>query len=159
MAVKHYVDAIPPATGRSYYISINGNNSKITDTTVYEQEGSSFGATDVNTTCLLECNYSKSGSTHMLSTLNKDSENIKFFATESFIKGDLIMFNGTIYTALTADGRELDTNFFVANTVVECFRKDGVLYFGNSGKSIVDDTSGMTYRFGIDNGLLYIEEV
>lgn len=158
MAVKHYVDEIPPSTGRTYYIGINGTNSKITDTTVYEQKGSGFGASDVNSTCVLECNYIKSGTIHKLTTENTSSENIKFFATSAFTKGDTFTFNGVAITARTADGKELSTNFFVANTVVECFRKDDILYFGSSGKSIVDDTTKVSYHFGIDNGLLYIEE-
>ena len=158
MAVKHYVDEIPPSTGRTYYIGINGTESKITDTTVYEQRGSGFGASDVNSTCVLECNYTKSGKVHKLTTENISSENVKFFATSAFTKGDTFTFNGVSITARTTDGKELDTNFFVANTIVECFRKDSILYFGNSGKSIVDDTLGVSYHFGIDNGLLYIEE-
>lgn len=158
MAVKHYVDEIPPSTGRTYYIGINGNNSKITDTTVYEQVGSGFGAGDVNSACVLECNYAKVGMVHKLTTENTSSENVKFFATSAFTKGDMFTFNGVVVTARTIDGKELDTNYFVSNTVVECFRKDGVLYFGSSGKSIVDDTTNVTYHFGIDNGRLYIEE-
>lgn len=158
MAVKHYVDEIPPETGRTYYIGINGNNSRITDTTQYEQVGSGFGASDVNSACLLECNYEKVGTVHKLTTKNTSSENIKFHATSDFVKGDTFTFNGVAVTARTADGKELDTNFFIANTVVECFRRDGILYFGNSGKSIVDDSTRVSYHFGIDNGLLYIEE-
>ena len=158
MAVKHYVDEIPPSTGRTYYIGINGTESKITDTTLYEQVGSGFGASDVNSACVLECNYNKRGTVHELTTENTSSENVKFFATSAFTRGDRFTFNGVTVTARTIDGKALDTNFFVANTVVECFRKDGILYFGNSGKSIVDDTTGVSYHFGIDNGLLYIEE-
>ena len=158
MAVKHYVDDIPPATGRTYYIGVNGNNSKITDTTVYEQVGSGFGASDVNSTCVLECNYTKSGKVHKLTTENTTSENIKFFTTSAFTKGDTFTFNGVTVTARTTDGNDLDTNFFVENTVVECFRKDGVLYFGSPSKSIVDDSTRVSYHFGIENGMLYIEE-
>ena len=158
MAVKHYVDEIPPSTGRTYYINVNGTNSKITDTTVYEQVGSGFGASDVNSDCVLECNYSKSGNVHNLTTENTSSENVKFFATSSFTKGDTFTFNGKSVTARTIDGKKLDTNFFVANTIVECFRKDDVLYFESSSESIIDDTTGVSYHFGIDNGLLYIEE-
>lgn len=158
MAVKHYVDEIPPSTGRTYSVEVNGSNSKITDTTVYEQIGSGFGASDVNSTCVLECNYSKVGTVHKLTTLNTSSENVKFYATSAFTKGDTFTFNEVPVTARTAEGKELDTNFFAANTVVECFRKDGILYFGNSGKSIVDDSTGVSYHFGIENGLLYIEE-
>lgn len=158
MALKHYVDEIPPSTGRTYYIGVNGNNSKITDTTVYDQVGSGFGASDVNSTCVLECEYAKVGTVHKLTTPNTSSENVKFFATSAFVKGDSFTFNGVSIIARTTDGKELDTNFFVTNTVVECFRKDGVLYFGNSSKSITDDTTKESYHFGIDNGLLYIEE-
>ena len=159
MAVKHYVDdELPEGGSRTYFIVIDGNNSKITDTTMYKQEGSGFGASDVNSVCVLECNYSKSGKVHKLTTENTDSENVKFFATSAFTRGDTFTFNGAAVTARTTDGKALDTNFFVANTIVECFRKDGILYFGNSGKSISDDTTGVSYHFGIDNGLLYIEE-
>ena len=158
MAVKHYVDEIPPSTGRTYYINVDGNKSKITDTTTYEQVGSGFGARDVNSTCVLECNYSKSGTVHELTSENTSSENVKFFATSAFTKGDTFTFNGVTVTARTIDGKKLDTNFFVANTIVECFRKDDVLYFESSSESIVDDTTGESFRFGIDNGILYIEE-
>ena len=158
MAVKHYVDEIPPATGRTYYIDVNGNNSKIQDTTEYVQTGSGFGAKDVNSTCVLECDYTKVGKVHNLTTENTSSENVKFYATSAFIKGDTFTFNGVAVTARTTDGKELDTNFFTANTVVECFRKDGILYFVNSSKSIVDDSTGVSYHFGIDNGMLYIAE-
>lgn len=61
MAVKHYVDEIPPASGRVYAITSDGETSTITDVTQYEQEGSGFGAADVNAVCLLECNYTKKG--------------------------------------------------------------------------------------------------
>ena len=162
MAYKHYVDEILPDTGRTYSIGMNGTNSKITDTTAYVQRGSDFGADDVNSTCVLECEYAKVGTVHKLTTLNTKSENVKFFATSAFTKGDSFTFNDVSVIARTTDGKELDTNFFVADTVVECFRKikDGIcyLYFGNSGKSIVDDTTKVSYHFGIDNGLLYIEE-
>ena len=158
MAVKHYVDEIPPSTGRTYYISVNGNNSKITDTTVYQQVGSGFGASDVNSTCVLECNYTKGGTVHHLISENTSCENVKFFATSAFTKGDTFTFNGETVTARTIDGKKLDTNFFVANTIVECFRKDNVLYFESSSESIIDDTTGESYHFGIDNGVLYIEE-
>ena len=84
MAVKHYVDEIPSTGGRTYRINIDGDRSTITDTTTYEQEGTAFGAADVNSTCVLECNYSKSGTVHNLTTENTSSENIKFFATSAF---------------------------------------------------------------------------
>ena len=81
MAVKHYKDEIPPSSGRVYQIVTNGSTSSITDVTKYQQEGSGFGAADVNAACVLECNYSKSGTVHQLVTQNATSENIKFFAT------------------------------------------------------------------------------
>ena len=158
MAVKHYVDEIPSSEGRVYIITTNGGKSTITDVTEYEQIGSGFGARDVNTSCVLECNYTKEGTVHTLTTENKGSENIKFFATSAFVRGDTFTFNGAVVTAQTTDGKALDTNFFIANTIVECFRKGEVLYFGNPGKSIVDDSTGVSYHFGMDNGQMYIEE-
>lgn len=158
MAVKHYVDEIPSTAERTYRITINGDKSTIVDTTIYEQEGTMFGAADVNSTCLLECAYAKSGKVHQLTTDNTTSENIKFFATSAFERGDTFTFNGVAVAARTTDGKELNANFFIANTIVECFRKDNVLYFGNSSNSIVDDSTGVSYRLGMDNGQMYIEE-
>lgn len=158
MAIKHYVDEIPATDVRTYRIEINGDKSTITDTTAYEQVGTTFGAADVNSTCVLECSYAKNGTIHALTTENISSENVKFFATSAFVRGDTFTFNGVAVTAQTTDGKALDTNFFIANTIVECFRKGNVLYFGNSGKSIVDDSTGVIYRFGMDNGKMYIEE-
>lgn len=158
MAVKHYVDDIPPSTGRVYRVETNGDTSKITDITEYEQVGTSFGAKDVNATCVLECNYAKSGNVHMLTTENIGSENIKFFATEAFNRGDTFTFNGTAVTAQTMDGQVLSTNFFKANTIVECSKRGNVLYFASAGSSVTDDSTGVAYRLGIDNGVLYIEE-
>lgn len=158
MAVKYYVDEIPPVSGRVYQIVTNGQTSTITDVTNYNQEGSGFGAADVNAACVLECNYSKSGTTHQLVTQNSASENIKFFATQDYKRGDLFTFNGASITAKTVDGSAPDNGFFKANTIVECFLKNGVLYFAGQSKTIKDDTSGTAYRLGIDNGILYIEE-
>ena len=157
MAVKHYADAIPTG-GRTYSININGDKSTITETTVYETEGATFGAADVQGTCVLECNYSKSGTVHKLTTPNQSSENIKFFATSAFTRGDTFTFNGVAVTTRTTDGKSLDTNFFIANTIVDCYRKGNILYFGSSSTSIVDDSTGVAYHLGIDNGLMYIEE-
>lgn len=158
MAVKHYVDEIPPSTGRSYLIETDGNTSKITDVTEYLQVGTPFSANDVNCTCVLECNYIKSGIGHRLWTDNLDSENIKFFATDDFKSGDKIYFNDVEVTAQTTDGHSLGTNFFKANTIVECRRRGNTLYFASSSKAITDDNTGTAYRFGIENGKMYIEE-
>ena len=158
MAIKHYVDEIPSTDVRTYLIHIDGDKSTITDTTTYEQVGTTFGAADVNSTCVLECNYNKSGKIHNLTTENISSENIKFFATSAFEKGDSFTFNGNVVIARTSDGKALDTNFFIANTIVECFRKGDVLYFSSPSKSIVDDSTGVSYHLGIDNGYMYIEE-
>lgn len=46
---KTFVDQIPPVTGRKYNIISNGDGtSSITDVTVYEQEGTPWGASDAN---------------------------------------------------------------------------------------------------------------
>ena len=158
MAVKHFVDEIPPSTGRVYRIETDGNASKITDITDYQQVGSGFGAKDVNSVCVLECNYEKSGTVHKLTTENTSSENIKFFATADFNRGDTFTFNGTTVIAQTTDGQALGTHFFKANTLVGCNKRGNVLYFGSSNRSIVDDTNGKAYHFGIENGNMYIEE-
>ncbi len=158
MAVKHFVDEIPPSTGRVYQIATDGNVSKITDITSYQQVGTGFGANDVNCACVLECNYAKSGTVHRLTTENTASENIKFFATAAFVRGDTFTFNGTAVTAQTTDGQALGTNFFKANTIVECHKRGNVLYFASSSKSIVDDATGSAFRLGIENGIMYIEE-
>lgn len=158
MAVKHFVDEIPPSTGRVYRVETTANGSKITDITNYEQTGSGFGAGDVNSSCVLECNYAKNGNIHALTTPNVNSENIKFFATAAFDKGDTFTFNGVAVTAQTTDGQGLNPNFFKANTVVECSKRGNVLYFGGGNRSIADDTNGKTYRVGVENGRMYIEE-
>lgn len=158
MAVKHYVDDIPPATGRVYRVETDGEVSRITDITEYEQEGTIFCANDVHRTCVLECDYAKDGTVHKLTTPNTESENIKFFATAAFDRGDTFTFNGVAVTAQTADGYPLGANFFKANAIVECNKRGNVLYFGSSGHSIVDDSTGVAYRLGIENGIMYIEE-
>ncbi len=158
MAVKHYKDEIPPSSGRVYQITTNGSTSTITDVTRYSQEGSGFGAADVNAVCVLECNYSKKGNVHALTTQNTTSENIKFFATFDYKRGDTFTFNGVTVAAKTVDGFALDNGFFKANALVECFMENNVLYFPGQSKTIKDDTDGTAYRVGIDNGRLYIEE-
>ena len=158
MAIKHYVDEIPSTDERTYRININGDKSTITDTTKYEQMGTTFGAADVNSTCVLECNYAKSGNAHQLTTPNKSSENIKFYATATFKQGDTFTFNGVEVTAQTTDGVALGTNFFVANTMVECRKHGNTLYFASASKAIADDTSPSVYRIGVENGIMYIEE-
>lgn len=159
MAIKHYLDDISSSPERVYRIETNGNVSKIIDVTEYEQKGSTFGAGDVNKACTLECDYAKDGKTHRLTTPNNGSENIKFFATEPFTKGDGFTFNGVVMEARTTDGCPLCSNFFVANTIVECNKKENILYFASSSKSVADDITGIEYRFGIENGMMYIEEV
>ncbi len=158
MAVKHYVDEIPPSDGRRYVLQTTDTGSKITDVTKYEQAGSGFGAGDVNSACVLECNYAKNGNIHALTTPNVNSENIKFFATAAFSKGDTFTFNGVAVTAQTTDGQGLSPNFFKANTIVECNKRGNVLYFGSSNRAIADDTNGKTYRVGVEDGRMYIEE-
>lgn len=158
MAVKQYHDAIPSSEGRVYRIETYGDKSKIIDATEYEQEGSSFGSADVQSACVLECNYEYFGGTHWLLTPNELSENIKFFATADYKRGETFSFNGFAVTAQTMDGRELSTNFFRANTIVECRKRGDVLYFTSPSKSIVDDSTRVSYRLGIENGIMYIEE-
>ena len=158
MAIKHYVDEIPPSTGRAYRIETNGNTSKIIDETEYQQVGTGFGAMDVNKGCVLECNYAKNGTVHQLTTPNTTSENIKFFATRAFNRGDTFTFNGTPMTAQTVGGQVLGVNFFRENSIVECRKRGNVLYFIDGSNNITDESTSVSYRIGIDNGKLYIEE-
>lgn len=156
MAIKHYVDEIPPSTGREY--EINGTKSKIKDVTKYDQVGSGFGAKDVNATCILECNHTKDGTVHLLTTDNVNSENIKFYATADFIKGDTFKFNGTTVRVMATDGRDLDPYFFVANTVVECKKRGNYLYFQGKCDLLVDEITKSAYYVGMEKGALFIEE-
>jgi hypothetical protein len=159
LAVKHYVDEIPPQSGRVYQIVTNGTTSTITDVTVYQQEGAGFGSSDVNAACVLECNYAKSGTVHQLTTQNSTSENIKFFATAAYNRGDTFTFNGTAVEAKTVDGAALDTNFFKANTLVVCLLKESVLYFPSQSKALVDDNDATNvFRIGLADGMLYVED-
>lgn len=159
MAVKHYVDEVPPSSGRVYQITTNGSTSTITDVTRYQQEGSGFGSADVNAACVLECNYSKSGKTHQLVTQNTTSENIKFFATANYNRGDTFTFNGVTVSAKTVDGFTLDNGFFKANTLVECYMRNGVLYFMGRSRAVVDDTDPTNqFQIGMDDGLVYLDD-
>ena len=157
MAVKHYVDEIPPFTGREY--EINGVKSTIKDVTKYDQAGSGFGAKDVNATCILECNHTKDGTVHLLTTDNVDSENIKFYATADFMKGDTFKFNGTTVRAMATDGLDLDPYYFVKGTMVECKKRGNYLYFQGKCDLLIDEWLGTAYFVGMDGGALFIEEV
>lgn len=139
MAVKHYVDEIPPYGGRTY--KINGVTSTVEDVTAYQQEGSGFGAADVNATCVLECNYTKNGTVHELTTQNTTTENLKFYTTAAYNRGDTFMLNGITLDAKTLGGHSLDTNFFQANTMVECFLRNGTLFF--TGQNRIDAAANL----------------
>ena len=156
MAIKHYVYEIPPSTGREY--EINGAKATIKDVTKYDQVGSGFGAADVNATCILECNHTKDGTVHLLTTDNVNTENIKFYATADFLKGDTFKFNGTPVRAIATDGRPLDPYFFVTNTMVECKKKGNVLYFQGKCDLLVDEFTKSAYYIGVDDGVMFIEE-
>lgn len=159
MAVKHYVDEIPPSSGRVYQITTNGSTSSIVDVTAYQQEGSGFGASDVNATCVLECTYVKNNNTHQLITQNTTSENIKFFATTDYKRGDKFTFNGVAVDAKTVDGFALDNGFFKANSIVQCNMRNGVLYFMGRSRAVVDDTDPTNqFQIGMADGLVYLDD-
>lgn len=42
--------------------------------------------------------------------------------------------------------------------MVECLLRNSTLFFMGQNKTIVDDGDGTAYRFGLENGYLYIEE-
>lgn len=104
--IKHYVDEIPPADGRKYLIETEGSDSTITDVTQYEQEGSTFGASDIQGVCIMEVTHSKTGTTHNLTCENLRAENIKFRATAQFNTGDTIFVNGTHFGVLFQNGMQ-----------------------------------------------------
>lgn len=161
MAVKHYMDDIVPADGRTYQIvDIQGGDTcHILDVTQYSQRGTEFHAADVNAGCLLETEYSKAGTVHKLVTPNEDTENIKFRATADYNKGDTFTLNGTAVDALTVSGRKLESGHFKSGAMVSCLLSRGTLYFeGSRAPVIVDDTTGAIFTLGIDNGKLYIKE-
>lgn len=158
MAVKYFVDEIPPIGGRVYQIVTNGTTSTITDVTGYQQEGTGFGSADVNATCILECNYAKVGNVHQLTTQNTTSENIKFFATAAYTRGDTFTFNGREVGVKTLSGGALGANFFEVNSLVTCSLKDDILYFNVQNALIRDDVTGKSYRLGVEDGVLYMEE-
>lgn len=130
MSVKHYVDEVAPASGRVYLIEDAGDGkSTITDVTDYTQAGTPFGASDVQDTCILECNYAKSGTIHQLTTDNTLTANIRFKATARFNGGDAITLNGTTMTAKLCNGSDLPDGCFVENSVVTCYKDGNNLWF------------------------------
>lgn len=102
--IKNYVDEIPPADGRKYLIETEGTDSTITDVTQYEQEGSIFGASDIQGVCIMEVTHSKTGTTHNLTCENLRAENIKFRATAQFNTDDAVYVNGTRFSARFQNG-------------------------------------------------------
>ena len=133
MSVKHFVDEIPPETGRKYNITTQGGESTIEDITVYEQEGTKFGSADVNAACILECNHAKVGTVHALTTENTTTENLKFIAVADFVQGDTFTLNSVAMTALMPDGNELSGDFFKTGAVVFGFVKGTTMYFVGGG--------------------------
>lgn len=158
--IKKYQDEIPPVSGRVYGIeSMDGDLSRIIDATQYLQAGVEFKAEDICATCLLECAYAHDGKVHALTTPNNSAENIKFYATSPYKRGDTFTFNGTPMVAITMDGYALDSNFFKAGCMVECRVRNGVLFFNSRSTAITDDTDpSASFRFGFENGHAYIED-
>lgn len=158
---KEYRDEIPPSTGRVYSIEKTaGNLSRIVDATQYTQAGVEFKAEDVCASCVLECNYAYSNGTHVLTHPNDGVQNLKFHATHGYQSGDTITLNGQTMSALTADGLPLDNGYFAADTLVRCFVESSNLFFTDRSRGVVDDKDTTNrYRFGLENGLPYVDEV
>ena len=135
MSVKHFVDEIPPETGRKYNITTVGGESTIEDLTVYEQVGTKFGSADVNAACILECNHAKAGTVHALTTENTTTENLKFTAVADFVQGDTFTLNGIVMNALMPDGNALSGDFFKTGAVVFGFVSGANIYFVGGGGS------------------------
>ena len=119
--IKHYVDEVPPVSGRKYNIETDQDNkSTITDVTEYTQEGSSFGATDICAIGIIEVIHSKSGTVHNLITSNSTAENIKFKAvsTMPYVEGDTFLFNNVAYVGKTLRGENLPNGCFAGDVWV-----------------------------------------
>ena len=131
MAVRHYVDEVAPSGGRVYAITdASGSEYKhITDMTEYVTEGTAWGAGDVQDNCLLECNHSKTGTVHALTTENTLSVNIRFTATAAWESGDALTFNGTSMSCKLKNGESLPNGAWESGAVVTCYKAGNTLYF------------------------------
>lgn len=159
--VKKYQDEIVPQGGRVYQIEDipNGDTCHILDVTEYTQVGAEFHAADVNAACLLEANHQKVNTVHQITTPNTATENIKFIATAAYARGDTFTLNGVELTAKMLNGKPLADGHFGQGAMVTCLLANNVLWFeGGCGAVLVDDTTGVAYRLGINNGKLYIKE-
>lgn len=109
---------------------------------------------------ITDCEYSKRGTVHALVTDNPSVENIKFFATASYQRGDSFTLNGNAVSVKTLDGQSPDTGYFRENVMVYGMLKDSVLYFTGRSDVISDDTDVRSrFKIGIENGYLYMEDV
>lgn len=143
MAQKAYVDAVAPSGGRRYSIVAAGDNqSTITDVTDYEVSGSSFGASDIMSVCLLPFDHARSGTIHQLTSPNTSAQNIKFTATADYMAGDTFSVNGSNVTAVTLGGSDLAAGCFTSGAVVNCFLSGTTLYFSDSMGEIDATTLG-----------------
>lgn len=137
--IKHYQDDVPPESGRKYVIETDANNqSTITDVTRYQQEGSSFGASDICSVGIIEVTHSKTGTRHNLITDNVAAENVKFtmVLTSNYTYGDTFAFNGVDYTATTIRGDALETGCIKGGNTVFAFvdHTNKIIYFDVSSK-------------------------
>lgn len=116
--------------------------------------------TSVQKIRITDCEYSKNGTVHALVTDNTSAENIKFFATASYQRGDSFTLNGNAVEVKTLDGQSPDTGYFRENVMVYGMLKDSVLYFTGRSDVIADDTDVQSrFKIGIENGYLYMEDV
>lgn len=130
--IKNYKNQIPPLTGRKYVIETDASdNSTITDVTEYIEEGTSFGANDIQGVCIIECTHTKSDTRHDLNTENVAVENIKFTATDNFNPGDTVYLNNVLMTVLNLTDNLVDC--FKTGDVVFGFVKDNNLYLLTTG--------------------------
>ena len=130
MAVRHYVDEVAPSGGRVYEITdASGGGKHITDVTEYVTEGTAWGAGDVQDNCLLECNYSKTGTIHALTTENTLSVNLRFTATAVWNEGDALTLTGTTMTCKLKNGDSLPGGAWESGAVVTCYKAGNTLYF------------------------------
>lgn len=137
----NYKDTVLPPTGRVYRKTENANGTlQLADVTVYEAEGDSFGAADINATnaavnngAVWRYTHTKHGTVH---ALEGAGENIKFLAAARYTYADTFTVNGTPTAAVAADGKPLADGFFAAGCMVQCFYNGDTLNFSHGGAAL-----------------------
>lgn len=150
---KIYQDALPPETGRAYQIIDNEDGTKkIEDVTKYEQEGSTFGSSDVLETCTLVFEHSKSGTVHNFVNPNSNAKMGRAKMTADIATGDTFQVNGTPVTAYM--GTEDATSSMAGSSwtgkwITFVIDGDTLNFKGGGGKVTVSGLSAAAIKTGV----------